>query len=448
MAIQVERIAAEHKAVKAKLEQASTARAAQERESSEERWKAEDDRPSASNRKEAAEDGERAQSDRIEQPPTQVAPVPDSHVTQLEEQLGVLQSTLSAERADRAREGADAARLQEEATATATRLQAELTAQKANLSARAREAEQLQSDLAAATRRARESEEAHARLEKEMRQSEERMRRSEAAASYDEERRWSERVARVERQLADAEASDKRTRTELARKDDEFEQLRLSLLHTQRLLSQAEASERTRKAQCDELTASLSRLQQTLRDAVEELAQEKRERVEGTKRADVERARQAEEWQVEKQRLTRMCEEVEQRLAALQRHYLQRQQDVSDLKELLKLSVKRERDAALQVDRLRLEQSEALKAAEEWKRRWEKESREWEAQRSTLQPLAASYEAQQRAVADMTDSWRKSHSEAQRLLDDNSNLRKEVGEQKKSAASLRSLVLCVSGCCV
>ena len=431
VAAEVQRIAEKHEAVKAKLERATAAR----RESEwEERRKKGDDGPQISSRTDAAQDDAQVQSIKEAVPPSQVVPLPDPRVAQLEEQLAVLQSALEEERAHRAREKTEAARVQEEASATAVRLHGELAAEKVHSATRARESEELQQQLAAATRRSREAEEALARLEKELRQNEERTRRSEAAALYEEERRWSERLTRAERQLADAEASERRTRAELARKDDECEQLRRSLLHTQPQLSQAEVSERALRAGCEELTASVSRLQQSLREAEEESAREKRERAETSRRGEEQRAREKEEWQVERQRLVRVCEEMEQRLAALQRYYLQRQHDVSDLKELLKLSVKRERDAAVQVEQLRLETGEALKAAAEWKGRWEADSREWEVQRSTLQALAAAHESLQRAGAELTHKLGESQSEAQRLRDDNVKLRREVEEQKRSVA--------------
>ena len=370
-------------------------------------------------------------------------------VVALEQKLATVEASLATERSDRERERSEAERRLNTASDLAKRVQVELEEQMALTSKRMREMEeQHHLALTAAVREARESKEATDRLEREMRVMEEKMRRADAAIHRDaagEERRWSERQDRLERQLSDAESNEKRMRAELSRKDEDCEQIRRSLQSIQQQLQQSQEAERRCNAQLDGVTAEVARLRQSAHTAEELHRREREEHYTAMRQLQTEREKDKAEWLEEKQRLVRGSEEVEQRLSALHRHYLQRQQDVNDLKELLKLSVRKEREAVSEVEQRRAEAAEALRVAEEWKRRWATESREWEAQRTALlQHQALHSEVEQKSFAEVMEKQRKSDEAALQLRSDNTRLHKEVEELNKSADATHAVMAFLS----
>ena len=374
--------------------------------------------------------------------------VRDPAAVLIEERLTAAQSALQTEREEWTRERADMRRQHDEAVERGRKLQAQLDALTAEAEESGRALDQQKRAVAEAGRRERDLRDQITQLWDERRQSVEMIKDLETAMSRtraEEERRWTERVRGLERQVADASAEERRARAEGGRLEDECDQLRRSLATTQQQLGQWQEAAHRLQTQLDYASQELLRLQKADLAHEEQRRREREEHEGRVRQLEREREKEGAAWREERQQLLRLREEVEARLSSLQTHFLQRQQDASDLKELLKLSVRRERDAATAAELLKCDVEEAQKAVRDSNQRWQHGVRDWEMQRAQLQEEHRSVLDTQRAAAeDATAKWRQSAAEAQSLTQDNLRLERDVEELKKSTRRQCSgaLLLC------
>ena len=120
-------------------------------------------------------------------------------------------------------------------------------------------------------------------------------------------------------------------------------------------------------------------------------------------------------WEEDRRRLGDELADAEQRLAALSARYVDKQRDVSDLKELIKLSVRNEREARREADEAREKARQREEELAEVQRQWQRERSEWQQERDMAHQQLYAYQLEQRAASDVRGKLLLAQAEVEEL---------------------------------
>ena len=229
-------------------------------------------------------------------------------------------------------------------------------------------------------------------------------REAEARSEADRERRLhveaqkqsEDQLEQQRRQLSQLQADEAKVRIDKARLEAEVHRMQIDVQNLSGVAREREQSGQRLTADVSALSQQLLQLQ----SHTPELQQQARQAKEAEAVATERLARDRLLWEENRRQLSDALAECEQRLAALSAHYVDKQRDVSDLKELCKLSVRNEREARREADEARDEAGRRAEQLAELQRQWQRERAQWQQERDKVQQQAYAHQLEVQAAGD------------------------------------------------
>ena len=238
------------------------------------------------------------------------------------------------------------------------------------------------------------------------------------------EKQWEQQLEQLRLQLSHAQTDEARMRSQRDRAEAEERRVQLE----KETLDGQVKEQQQREQKLTEDIAALSQQVKQLQSHSSELQQQTRQAKE-TEAVVTERlARDRLLLEEQRRQLTDKLTESEARLTALSSHYVDKQRDVSDLKELIKLSVRSEREARVEADEAQEEVRRRGQQLVDMQRQWQHERSGWKDESDRLQVQLQAYQTEQQTVAEVR---------SQLLL-----VQSELDELRKQTSRSDTLIQC------
>ena len=248
---------------------------------------------------------------------------------------------------------------------------------------------------------------------------ESKQREAEAHAEADKERklytesarRWQDQLEQLQRQLNHTQVEEARMQLERDRAEAEVRRMQVDKERLESEVRQQEQREQRLTTDVAALSQQVKQLQSQLSESQTQTRQAKEAETVAADRL----ARDRLLWEQDRRQLCDKLTDVELRLTALSSHYVDKQRDVSDLKELIKLSVRNEREARREADEAREEVRRRDEQLSDVQRRCQHERSEWQEERETVRQQLQAYQLEQQAASDSRSKVLSAHTELDEL---------------------------------